>query len=117
VAEDRAGLAGLVCGYRPPAEPEVFFVWQVGVHERARRRGLAVRLIRDVLDSGAAPRFRFLEATVADDNEPSRRLFTGLARNLGAACRVTDGFTADQFSPLSHPAEPRYRIGPIGSTS
>ena len=40
-------LAGWVSGYRPPAAPGDFFIWQVAVAPAARGQGLASRMIED----------------------------------------------------------------------
>lgn len=108
-------VLGMVAGYRRPAEPETLFVWQVGVHPDAQRRGLASRMILDILET--EPGFRFLEATVAEGNGPSDRLFRGIAARAGVACKVLEGFTSRHFGPQEHPPEPRYRIGPLGRTT
>lgn len=113
VAELDGDLVGLVAGYRPPADPSTLFVWQVGVHPRAQRRGLAGRMIQDILDAGDAPPLRFLEATVAEGNEASAALFRGVARRLDVECTVSPGFEARHFQPQEHLPERRFRIGPF----
>jgi len=114
VAVERDRVLGLVAGYRRPSPPETLFVWQVGVHPEAQRQGLASRMILDILETGSDPRFRYLEATVAEGNGPSDRLFRGLAARAGTACEVSDGFTSKHFGPQDHVPERRYRIGPFG---
>jgi len=114
VAVEQDRILGLVAGYRRPAEPETLFVWQVGVHPDAQRQGLASRMILDILDTETGPRFRFLEATVAERNGPSDRLFRGIADKREAACEISEGFTSRHFGPQDHVPERRYRIGPLG---
>jgi L-2,4-diaminobutyric acid acetyltransferase len=113
VAEGPDGIRGLVVGYRIPSRPDTLFVWQVGVHPAAQGKGLAARMILDILRAGESPPFRFLEATVAEGNRASRNLFEGLARALDAPCDISEGFTSTQFHPQEHPPEPRFRIGPF----
>jgi L-2,4-diaminobutyric acid acetyltransferase len=113
VAEMEGDIVGLVAGYRPPGDPATLFVWQVGVHPRAQRRGLAGRMIRDILDAGNAPPLEFLEATVAEGNDASAALFRGVARRMNAACTVSPGFEARHFQPQDHLPERRFRIGPF----
>jgi L-2,4-diaminobutyric acid acetyltransferase len=113
VAEGPEGVVGLVVGYRMPSRPDTLFVWQVGVHSSAQGRGLAGRMIQDILTSGEEPAFCHLEATVAEGNDASRKLFEGLARRLDAKCEISEGFTRSDFHPQEHAPEHRFRIGPF----
>ena len=38
-------MLGFVKGYRPPTDPSVIFVWQVGVDDAARGKGIAGKMI------------------------------------------------------------------------
>ena len=49
VAEMQGEVVGWMSGYVPPDKPETLFVWQICVGEQARGRGLAKRLVADVL--------------------------------------------------------------------
>jgi L-2,4-diaminobutyric acid acetyltransferase len=53
-----------------------------------------------------------VQATVAQDNAASDRLFRALSRDLGASCEVKPHFTADLL-PQGHSPEPLYQIEPI----
>src|SRR3990172_12979184 len=53
VAENGAEIVGFVSGYEPPSEPGVLFVWQIAVKESMRQRGLAKRMIMEILRSPA----------------------------------------------------------------
>lgn len=120
VAEDEEGLVGAVAAYRPPTRPDAVFVWQVGVADRARGRGLARRMLHEVLALPANKDVRELTATVTPDNEPSLRLFRGLARELGVECRERPRFAVEHFPPDAGAHEPEHElaIGPLprGST-
>jgi len=113
VAEDTEGIRGLVIGYRIPDRPDTLFVWQVGVHPAAQGRGLGARMILDILQGAGEPPFHFLEATVAEGNRASERLFHGIAHRLHADCNVSEGFSSVLFHPQEHPPERRFRIGPF----
>src|SRR3546814_15402672 len=54
VAERDGYIAGWISGYRPPSEPDRFFIWQVAVSETARGAGLAGRMIDMLLARPAA---------------------------------------------------------------
>lgn len=110
-------LAGFVAAYRPPSRPDAVFVWQIGVAAAARGRRLASRLLDALVALPACREVRFLEATVAPSNTPSTRLFKSFARAHGVPCEVGPGFTADDFAPLDHEAEPLFRIGPLKGTT
>jgi len=112
VAEQEGRLVGAVIGYHPPREASTAFVWQVGVHPSLQGQGLGQRLLQHWLTLPANAHCRWVTATVAEDNAPSRALFQRLARELHAPCISTPHFTADQFPP-GHAAEPLIRIGPI----
>ena len=40
IAEKQGQIVGYVTGYRMPAEPDVYFLWQVGVGAEGRGKGL-----------------------------------------------------------------------------
>lgn len=110
VAEDAEGLAGFVTGYCPPSNPEIWFVWQIGVAARARGQGVAKRLLWDVL--GRHDDLQHIEATISPSNQASRALFASLARELSVPLRETNGFEASLF-PEGHESEPRIHMGPF----
>jgi L-2,4-diaminobutyric acid acetyltransferase len=75
---------GTVVGYRVPATPAVWFVWQIGVHPEHRGRGLAVRMLEHVARRLRADGVTALQATVCPSNRASLRTFEALAaRNRG----------------------------------
>lgn len=111
-------LAGFVLSYRPPRQPEDLFVWQIGVHPAMRGRGLAKRMLHELLGQPDNRGVRYITATVARDNEPSRALFRGFARDTNVGCDESDFFTADMFPDDlggGHEAEDLFRIGPFDS--
>jgi L-2,4-diaminobutyric acid acetyltransferase len=80
IAEYDGAIAGWVSGYRPPSEPDSFFVWQVAVAPAARGQRLGGRMIEALLDRPSADGVTHLITTVTEDNGPSWALFEGLAR-------------------------------------
>jgi len=107
-----AKLAGFITAYRPPATPHVVLVWQVGVAEWARRRGLGGRLLHELIRAPGARDAQYLGATISPDNAASQRLFTAFAEQIGASVERREGFTAADFGG-GHEAEELYRIGPL----
>tara|TARA_B100000029_G_scaffold505053_1_gene585052 strand:+ start:2316 stop:2882 length:567 start_codon:yes stop_codon:yes gene_type:complete len=116
VAVQEGRAVGFVSSYRLPCDPSVLFVWQVGVASNAKRQGVGLRLLRELIERNARS-LTAIEATVSPSNVASRRLFESLARVLGVS--VVDvpngGFNADDFPPGDHETEPRIRISPLGA--
>lgn len=112
VAHRQGRLVGAIIGYRPPKQTDTLFCWQIGVAPDCQGQGLGNRMLKAWLSLPGNRNTRWISATVADDNQPSDRLFRRLARDLGVACQVTPYFTED-LMPTGHRPEPLYRIGPI----
>lgn len=112
VAVDDGALVGFVTGFRVPRAPEVLFVWQIAVDQRARGRGVGGRMLDHlVAETGAA----VVEATVTPDNVASASLFRGLGTRHGSRASETPAYGEDLF-PDGHAAEIRFRIpvAPVG---
>lgn len=92
-------LLGFVAGYSPPDRPDHLFIWQVGVSSKARRMGLAKRMLLHLWDSPSCASLSVMEATVGVSNEPSRRLFESVATAKQAAFERTTGFESTDFGP------------------
>jgi L-2,4-diaminobutyric acid acetyltransferase len=117
IAERQGECVGFVAAYRPPTHNDAVFVWQIGVSEAARGRGLAKRMLNALVEQPGCRGVRFVEATVAPSNLPSRALFESFARAHDAPCDVSTGFAAPHFAPHVHEAEALYRIGPFRNRS
>jgi L-2,4-diaminobutyric acid acetyltransferase len=112
-AEYAGRTVGFVSAYRPPERSDVIFVWQVAVAAETRGQGLAAAMLRDLLQRKGVRACRYLETTVSPSNEPSRRLFYALARDLGAAVTEKALFAEKHFGCESHEREVLLRIGPL----
>ena len=118
VATHGSQMLGFVSGYCPPTKPATLFVWQIGVSPSARGRGLAKRLLLELLARPTCGHVESLEATVTPSNTASRRLFRAVARHFGVECQVEPGFTREMLAtdPSSeHEEEELFRIGPLAS--
>jgi len=115
VAEKDGQLVGFVTGYRVPNEPHIYFLWQVGVAEGGRGYGLARRMAQAILARDTCRGVTELNTTVTPSNEPSRRLFSGLAEAEGAQLTEEPYFQAEHFGPASHEPEHLFRIRPLGT--
>jgi len=110
-------LAGFVTSFIPPQHPESLFIWQVGVRQRYRGRGLGKLLIQDLLAAQTGKGVRFLEATVTPSNERSRQLFQSLAKKWDVPIREKPCFPEELFPDGAHEAEHLFRIGPLSANS
>jgi len=118
VAESEGGrIDGFVSAYLVPQRPEVVFVWQVAVHERARGQRLARRMLLDLLHRDALQQVRYLETTVGPDNQASRRTFAGVAQGLGAHVAEQPFFDRKLFGGADHDDEMLLKIGPFSPRS
>jgi len=115
LAERDGRVVGAVVGFMSPRRPDSVFVWQIGVSAAERGRGLAKKLIAQLLARPCCRAANYLEATVGVSNDASERLFRSVARDLGASCAVTEGFGEDLFPGGGHEAERLFKIGPIPS--
>ena len=113
VAERGGALVGWVSGYRPPATPENFFVWQVAVSSAARGQRLAGRMIEALLARPEQAGSTHLTTTITDDNRASWALFQGLARRWNASIEKTARFDEQAHFAGAHATEWQARIGPL----
>lgn len=113
VAELQGEAVGFTTGYRLPDRPEVLFVWQIGVDQSARGKGLAASMLESLLDRDGCAEVRFIEATVTPANAASKALFHSLARRFGTACVETPCFSEEVFGAEAHEVENLLRIGPF----
>ncbi len=106
-------LVGFVSGYLIPSRPETLFVWQVVVAEAGRGKGLASRMLREVLQRPICNKIDYLETTITPSNESSWALFKRLAENLGAELNVSVAFEKKEHFHGLHESEKLLRIGPF----
>jgi len=114
LAERDGGIIGYVTGYRMPARPEVYFLWQVGVGVEGRGQGLGTRMIQAILARDVCRGMTELHTTITPSNEASRRMFASFARAEGAEMREEEAyFPRDVLG--DHEAESLFRIGPLST--
>lgn len=112
VAKDEGNIVGCAIGYRIPARPKVLFVWQIGVAPQARGRGLASKILDELVARPALRDIASLELTIAQSNEASNRLFDSFATRNGWSIARTRGFESHHFGAERHEHELLVTITP-----
>ena len=113
VARSRGRIVGFVSAYRPPADPQVLFIWQVAVDPRARGTGLGADMIQQLLARADLKNIRYLETTVSPSNHASRRMFQRIAHRMDVSLQEQVLFGRNCFGGDDHEDEVLFRIGPI----
>ena len=113
VAEDDGRLLGFASGYRKPDDGTTLFIWQVAVDPTARGRGVASRMLDELLERDACRSVRWLEATISPGNRASWALFESFAQRRGADCTRSALFRPEDFGAEVHEEERLLRVGPI----
>lgn len=111
IAERGGYIAGWISGYRPPSEPDRFFIWQVAVSENARGAGLAGRMIDMLLARPSAAGARALITTITPENAASWALFEGYARRRGLSFEKAPKFEHERHFGGAHETEWEVSIG------
>lgn len=113
-AHDGGELVGFATAFRKPDSPEVLFVWQISVAAALRGQGLGKAMLNDIMRREANRGIRYIEATISPNNQASRSMFAGMAKQLGCECAVSNKYASEWFpEPEGHEDEWLYRIGPI----
>lgn len=116
IARADKDIVGFISGYRLPANPDVFFVWQVAVHPQMRGARLGVHMLRHLLARETVAAARFMETTVSPSNEASRRMFQRFAASVGAPINEQMLFDRSAFGEEEHEEEVLLKIGPFART-
>ncbi|MGB3627726.1 MAG: diaminobutyrate acetyltransferase [Henriciella sp.] len=102
-----------VSGHIPPQEPDVYFLWQVAVGEKARGQRIAKRLVADIFSRPELQAVKYLKTTITSDNDASWGLFRSIARWLDAPLNESPFFDEDRHFKGRHDSEILVTIGPF----
>jgi len=106
-------VLSFLSAYRQPQAPETLFIWQVAVDARLRGRGMAGRMLEEVLGREAVRGVHYLETTVSPSNTASRRVFERFAAGRSAGWHEEEFLSREIFGEESHEEEILFRIGPL----
>jgi L-2,4-diaminobutyric acid acetyltransferase len=114
IAEQGGRCVGCVVGLRHPRRQHALFIWQIGVHPSAQRRGLAHAMLDAILARTGNADVHELLATVAPTNTASEAMFRGFAERYGAQLEWIGGYSADLF-PEPHEPERMFCISGLSA--
>lgn len=115
-AEMDGELVGFISGYIPPRQPNVLFVWQVAVDEKARGLGLASKMLADLADREECADVQYIETTITADNDASWALFRRFADKRAIRTETFILFDSRIHFSGAHKDEHLLRIGPFNRT-
>ena len=79
IAEDSDGkIVGFTFGFQSSKEPDLFFLWQIGVSPDVRRENVGARLVEELENLAKMKNCKRFRATVLVENIPSRSMFEKL---------------------------------------
>lgn len=106
-------IQGFISGYILPGRPDTLFIWQVAVGKNIRGRGVASRMLSNILARDICMNVRYVETTITDDNRPSWALFEGFAKRCGVELQSSVWMEKVKHFSNQHETENLLRIGPI----
>ena len=108
-------VVGFVTAFVSPEDPSTLFIWQLAVHPKSRKTGLATQMVQELLQRPDTESVRYVEATVTPSNNPSSGFFKNIADLYQSPCDVREKFPPHLFGDTHHERELLYRIGPVPS--
>jgi L-2,4-diaminobutyric acid acetyltransferase len=113
VAEEDGKIIAFLSGYIPPNKKGIYFIWQIAVDEKVRRRGIAEGLLSEALKREHCKNCHFIETTITPSNKTSWNFFLSIADNLNANYKESVYFSEKCFGKEPHEAEHLLQIGPL----
>jgi len=112
LAELNGEIVGFVSAYRRPDNLQNLFIWQVAVSSSVRGKGLAKRLVTELLKKQMLSHIALtaVSCTIAPSNAASQALFKSIAKQYRLNLDVTDFILAKHFSGQEHEAEQEYTL-------
>lgn len=105
IAELNGEIVGWISGYIQPDASKTFFVWQVAVSEKARGRGIAKRMLAELMRRKECAEIERVQTTITKDNDASWALFRSFAKQSGAELQDRPYFREDEHFDGEHDTE------------
>lgn len=115
VARIDGKIVGWISGHHPPAEKGSYFLWQVAVHPDARGKGLARRMLADILARPEQSGVSRIRTSITRANEASWALFRNVSAWLSAPLREELWFDRDRHFGGQCASEFLITIGPFSA--
>ena len=80
VMEEDEKAVGYASGVKSSTEEDVFFMWQIGIAEEFRGKGLSQVLIEKIVNVAKKQNCNILQLTIEPDNEASFSTFNNYAK-------------------------------------
>ena len=109
VAVENEKVIGFVSGYIHPGQKDTFFIWQVAVDENFRGKGIAQRLIMEIISRKNMAQIKKIQTTISPSNKSSQRLFEKLTGKMEADISSETMFEVSDFNN-AHEDEVLYEI-------
>ena len=112
LAEHDNKLAGFVSAYVKPEHTDTLFIWQIAVDPSYQKKGIALAMLKTLLNNLHSVSLTCIQATVTPSNTASRALFSSLAQSLHATIQEQLLFPKTYFTE-AHEDEILVSIGPF----
>jgi L-2,4-diaminobutyric acid acetyltransferase len=112
VAEADNEIVGFISGYIHPENPEVLFIWQVGVDSEFRGQSIAKNLLTHIIDRELLTDVKYIYTTISPSNISSQKFFEKFANSYKAEIVQETMFELKDFND-AHEDEVLYKIGPF----
>ncbi len=117
IAELGGEIVGWISAFIPPDGSDTLFVWQVAVGESARGRGVAKKMLEELLARPVCVDVKQLKTTITADNDASWALFNSFAENMDAELDHEPHYEEDAHFGGKHATEYMVTIGQIDRKS
>lgn len=113
VAEQDGKVMAFVTAYKLPTHNNTLFIWQIGTAAEVRGRGIAKKLVLELLASAICNNINILQATISPSNTASMALFRSIAKHLNTSIDEREYFAAELFPGMQHEKENLITVGPF----
>ncbi|MDB2414805.1 diaminobutyrate acetyltransferase [Rickettsiales bacterium] len=114
VAKSGDEIIGFTSAYFIPNQNDTLFIWQVAVSPDHRNQGIALKMIKDILNRDFCNNVKSVQATISPSNKASRALFKSLAYEFNTNICEKPFFDKNNFNN-THEDENLFTVGPLSS--